>query len=177
MRSSLGGYHEADPETAYFDTSCKTCIGDTNSHMPCFSSSSFVCCLLFKMSCYRDCPFLRHLVSPPKCHVSVRKRHLGNASAAPMTKPPDQTRQGRQRICFGRSTPWEKKPRQGRPCLLAASFARSLPALFGLALASSNDHVIGIACRDAGRPGFGTDLPVCLYIDGSLIGRLNLEDL
>lgn len=134
------GVPQADPETAYFDTSCKTCIGETqNSHMP-FFFLSLSCLLLFsKMSRYRDwsnpAHFLRHLVSP-KCHwMSQRERHLGNASAAPHDEAaPTTTRQGRERICFGRSSPWEAKP-----CLLlrARTFAPCAFRPFGLALASS----------------------------------------
>lgn len=122
-----GWYHEADPETAYFDTSCKTCIGDTNSHMPCFSFLLLSVVYFFKMSCYRDCPFLRHLVSPqmPSC-LSEK-----TASWECFRRPHDEANRALAWLLFPRRRSAEANPFPALPGLRARTFAFRP---FGLAL-------------------------------------------
>lgn len=42
----------------------------------------------------------------------------GKAKRPKSERASSQARQGRERICFGRSSPWEEKPRQGPVCFV-----------------------------------------------------------
>ncbi|KAL6690107.1 hypothetical protein J3F84DRAFT_390278 [Trichoderma pleuroticola] len=145
------------------------------------------CPLLFfsKMSCYRDwahpAHFLRHPVSP-KTPCLSEERHLGNASATPpMTKQaaPDQNKPG-QGTDLLRQIDSVGRERKATPRALFAGceLARLLPALLALPcpLVKRPCHRNRLFVMPDDQDCWHR-LPVCLYIDESLVGQSNLGDL